>query len=216
LTGSFGDGDVVGVAFFQSAAGDADEGGALAQFFEVFRSDITHAAAKTAEKLEDGIGERTAIGHPCLDALGDELAGRILAVTIARAFAHRLERAHPAVFFPGASLIVDGLAGAFAATGEERSQHDDVSPRRHRFDDVTRVTDAAVGDERDALFAADHGDILNRGELRQPDPGDHARRADRSGTDPDLHGRCARRDKIGGPLGGDDVPGNDGSGKFAA
>jgi hypothetical protein len=108
-----GDDDIVRVAFFETTGGDADETGFGAEFVERVGPDVAHAAAQAADELEDDFGKRALVGHAGLDAFGDELAGAVLAVAVARAFAHGFEAAHAAVFFEGAALPLDHVAGAF-------------------------------------------------------------------------------------------------------
>ncbi len=110
-------------------------------------------------------------------------------------------RGIPSRFGPGSGPS----PGTLAAPGEERTQHDEVGPGGHGLDEVARITDPAIGDERHALGPAHRSDRLDRAELRHPDAGDDAGGADRSGPDSDLHRGGSRGDQVARAFGGDDV-----------
>src|SRR6478609_5564857 len=106
--------DVMDVALAQAAGGDADEAGAFAEFGEGGGTDVTHAGLEAAHELEDDVGERPFVRDAAFDAFGDEFAGAVLAVAIARAFLHGSDGTHAAVGFEPAALRLHRLAGAFA------------------------------------------------------------------------------------------------------
>src|SRR5262245_51124389 len=81
----------------------------------------------------------------CTAALEIEL---VLEVAIAAAASHRADRAHAAILLVAAALEQDQLTRAFVGAGEEIPGHHAARAARERFDDVTRVADAAVGDDR--------------------------------------------------------------------
>src|SRR4029453_17914914 len=87
----FGDDDIVGVAFPESAGRDADELGVGAQIVEVAGADIAHPGPQSAHELENDVAERTTIRHARLNAFSDKFAGRVLAVAVTRSAAHRFE-----------------------------------------------------------------------------------------------------------------------------
>src|SRR4029079_12340763 len=114
--------------------------------------------AQAADELVDVIAQAALEGHHAFDAFGDELGlvlDRALAVALLRAADHRALGAHAAVDLVAAALVDHHFAGAFLAAREEAPDHHHGGPRGDRLGDVSRVADAAVGDDRHARRARD-------------------------------------------------------------
>ena len=75
--------------------------------------------------------------------------------------------------------------GTLLGAREHRSHHHARRAGGERLDDVARILDAAVGDDRNVARPFDR--VEHRGELRNSDAGDDARRADRARPDADFH-----------------------------
>ena len=89
VVGSFlGDVDIVGMALFETCAGDADKLCFLLQLGDSGSTAVTHTGAQTAHQLVDGLADRSAIGNTTLDAFGNELLGAGLEVTVGGALVH--------------------------------------------------------------------------------------------------------------------------------
>ena len=73
---------------------------------------------------------------------------------------HGRQRTHATVFFETASLIDDDFAWAFVHPCQQIAHHDTSRPCRQGLDDVSRVAQAAIGDDRHPVFGsslnADH------------------------------------------------------------
>jgi len=157
---------------------------------------VAHPAAQPADHLEEHVGHRALVGHAPLDALGDELLRAhlaVLEVAVGRAVLHGGERAHAADHLEAAPLHEDPLAGALLGAGEHRAHHHRLGAGGERLDDVARVLDAAVGDDRHVAGPLDR--VHHRGELRHAHAGDDARGADRAGAHADLDRVDAARDQ---------------------
>ena len=191
-----GDLDVVGMALLAAGCGDPHEPGPGAQRLEGGRAGVAHAAAQPAHQLVDDLSERAGVGHPTLDALGDELARRRAdggrgsglgtRIAVGAEALHRAERAHAPVALVPASLEQLHLARALLGAGEERAEHHRPGAGGDRLDDVAGVRDAAVGDHRHATPPGPPGRVPDRRQLGHPGPADHARGADRARAHADL------------------------------
>jgi hypothetical protein len=124
------------MAFFEAAGGDSHEAGLGAELVEGIGTHIAHARTKAADELENDFSKRALEGHTSLDAFRHELAGAILTVAVPCPFAHGFEAAHATVFFEGAPLPFDHVAGAFGRSSEEGAEHDEIGTTGEGFDDV--------------------------------------------------------------------------------
>src|SRR6185437_12353283 len=86
-----GDLHIVHVRFAHTGAGDAHELRLLAHLFDIRAPAIAHRCAQTAHQLMHDRAQRTAIGHPALDAFRHQLVGcgLFLEIAIGRAALHR-------------------------------------------------------------------------------------------------------------------------------
>ena len=69
-------------------------------------------------------------------------------VTVFGPLLHGLQTPHTPVAFEATALINDGLAGALFRSSQHASDHHAVATTGQRLGDVTRVANAAVGDQR--------------------------------------------------------------------
>ena len=121
-----------------------------AQLVDRRAADVAHAAAKTADHLEQHVAHGAAIRHAPLDALGHQLLRRQLAlleVAIGASVLHRRETAHAAHHLEAASLEQERFARALLRAGEHRAHHHARRARGERLHGVARVLDAAVRDD---------------------------------------------------------------------
>src|SRR5690606_18895747 len=145
------------------------------------------------------------------DALGHELLARrpLLVVAIARAFAHRPERAHAAIGLVRAPLVDLDLARRLVGAGEQTPDHHRVRAGRDGLGDVAREPDAAVGDDADVRARERLGHVRYRRELRDAHARDDAGGADRAGADADLDRVRAGLAQIARRVPGRDVAADD-------
>ena len=133
-------------------------------------------------------GERAAIRDTAFDAFGHQfvcVAG-VLEIAVFRAFFHCAQRAHAAVAFVAAALEEFGFARGFFGAGEQTAEHDRGCAGDDGFADIARITDAAVGDQRNAVLQG-CGDHRHGGDLRHADTGHDPRGADRTRANADFH-----------------------------
>src|SRR5690606_19209753 len=145
--------------------------------------------------IDDG-DHAALVCHAAFDAFGNKLVdvvGGVLEVTVGRAFGHGAQAAHAAVGLVGTALIQHHFAGGFFGTGEHAAHHAGGGPRSERLGDVARITDTAIGNERNARAVKRLGDVGNGGDLGYA----HARN-DAGGAD----GTCAGTDLDGVGAGG--------------
>src|SRR5260370_21315338 len=117
----FGDEDVVDVAFPLARLAHADEFRSPAQFHETRGPHVAHSGLHSANQLLDIRSKRSAMRYTALDSFGHEraLGNSLLAAAIAHPFAHRAQRAHPAVELVRASLVESRLAGTLLGSREQ-------------------------------------------------------------------------------------------------
>src|SRR3954451_18679818 len=120
--------DVVRVALGEPGGGDPGELAALLQLGDGGRTGVAHAGPAGADQLVGHPGQRAAVGHLALDALGDELVvgedvvGEVPVPAeglVAPALLHGPQRAHAPV---GLVLLAVGehqLAGGLLDAGEQ-------------------------------------------------------------------------------------------------
>ncbi len=137
------------------------------------------------------------------------------AVAVAGQALHRPQRAHAPVLLEAAPFVDDHLAGRLVQAGQQAAQHHGVGAGGQGLDDVARVPDAAVGDDRGAPAVGLFGAVLDGGDLRHAHAGHDARRADRAGAHAHLDHVGAGGDQVAGALGGDDVAGDQGQVRVA-
>src|SRR5258708_559271 len=144
--------DVVRIALGQARAGDLGEP-CLLQLRDGPRAADPHGRPQTPGQLVGHRAQRSAVGHPALDALRHQLVLAehvVLEVPVLRerpaalAVAHCPDRAHPPAQLVLFALDDDHLAGALLAPGQQAAQHHGVGPGRDRLGDGTRVLHAAV------------------------------------------------------------------------
>src|SRR5207302_8560385 len=164
-------------------------------------------------------GNRAVIGHLTLDAFGNQLVvGQdvILEVAVFRVGPrltprlHRTERTHAAVRLELLSVDEDQLAGRLVTARQKRAEHDGVSTGCDCLGDVTRIGNAAVGDDRNACLTRDRCDVVDSGELWYANTGYDARRTYRARSYATLHrvGTCGDerlRGRRRGDVAADDV-----------
>ena len=144
--------NVVRMAFRQPRAGNLDELAVLAQVVDVLRTAVAHAGADAANHLINGICERSLIRHTALDAFRNVLLVVCLEVAVAGALTHSAQRAHAAVDLELSALIELVLAGGLLAACNKGAEHNNACACCERLDDITAVLDAAVCDNRNAVF----------------------------------------------------------------
>src|SRR5256885_14098715 len=192
--------DVVRVTLLETSRRDADELGSL-QATDVRRAHVAHRRAQSTEQLMSNRGNRAVIGHLPLDAFGNQLVvGQdvVLEVAVFRVGPrltprlHRTERTHAAVRLELLSVDEDQLAGRLVTSREKRAEHDGVSTGCDCLGDVTRIGNAAVGDDRNACLTRDRCNVVDSGELWYANTGYDARRTYRARSYATLHrvGTC--------------------------
>src|SRR5512137_296395 len=75
VRGLLDDDHVVDVALLETGRRDAHEARLAPELRDVPRAKVAHAALQAAHQLEHVHGHRALVGHPPLDALGNELLG---------------------------------------------------------------------------------------------------------------------------------------------
>ena len=146
---------------------------------------VAHARAKTAHELVDHLLHTTFEGNATGDAFGHQLLHTLhtaLEIAVFRAVFHGFERAHATISLELTTVEYDGFAGAFLASGHERTDHHAVSACGQSFHHIARIAESAVGNEghTGAFESACH--VVDCGELRHADAGHHACGANRSRT----------------------------------
>ena len=122
---------------------------------------------------------------------------------------HRAHRPHAAVALVAAALDQLHLAGALLGAGEQRSDHDGRGAGGDRLDDVARVRDAAVGDDRDAELLRPPGGEPDGRELWHAGAATPRASCRSSRADADLDGVGARVGERLDAFFGDHVAGDD-------
>src|SRR5471032_1232089 len=178
------------VALAQAGRGDAHELRLGAQLFDAVAAGVAHAAAQSADHLEDVHGQRTLVRHASFDAFRHELQiFRVgLEVAVLRTLLHGADGAHSAVRLVRAYLEENDVARGFLGAGEERADHHRVRAGRERLDDVSRVLDATVGDAGDAELHGRLHAAVDCADLRNTHAGHNPSGADGAGTYADLDG----------------------------
>src|SRR5690606_1677328 len=166
-----GDLDVVGMALAVPGLGDPHEAAVGPQALDVGGTAVAHAGPQPADQLVHRLRQRAAVGNAALDAPGHGRRGVILEVAVAGPRLHGAQRAHAPVDLVGATLVDLQFAGALLGAGEEAADHDAGSAGGDGLDDVARVADAAVGDDRHAVTVGLAGAVVDGGDLGHPDPG---------------------------------------------
>src|SRR5690606_8722806 len=116
---------------------------------------------------------------------------------------------HAAVGLVGTALIQHHFAGGFFGTGEHAAHHAGGGPRSERLGDVARITDTAIGNERNARAVKRLGDVGNGGDLGYAHARNDARGADGTWADTDLDGVGAGVNQCARCSGRGDVAAND-------
>ena len=204
------------VALAGTGSRDPNQLGLLLQFGNRRAAAVTHSGSQPAHHLVDHRRGAALVGDASFDAFGHQLVRRpatleielVLEVAVAAAFPHGTDRSHAAVFLVGPSLKQDQLARALVSAGEQVADHRAARPDGQRLDDVARVADATVGDDRNVAGGGGAGAVHDRADHRHADAGDHAGRADRAGTDADLDGVHAGVDESERRFGGGNVAGD--------
>src|SRR3569833_3284772 len=209
--------DVVRVTRGEPGGGDAGQLAALLQLGDGGRTGIAHPGAETTDELVGHAGQRPAVGHLPLDALGDELVvgqdvvGEVAvpAVGLVAALLHRAQRAHAAVGLVLLAVHENQLTQGLLDPGEQATDHHGVRAGDQNQNKNPGVLQAAVGDHRDTVGPGGETRLVDGGDLRDADTGDHAGGADRARPDADLHRVHAGVDQRLGPGPGGDVPTDD-------
>src|SRR5690606_34099582 len=201
-----GDLHVVDVALALARAGDLHELRPGAHLLDGGTADVAHGGAQAADQLVDHAGQRAAVRHAALDALGHQLVGRggLLEVAVLGALLHGPDRAHAAVALVAAALVELGLARGLLGAGEQPADHDRGGAGGDGLADVAGVADAAVGDQRDAVLER-AGDHVDGGDLRHAHARHDAGGADGARPHAHLHGIGARVHQRQRGVAGDDV-----------
>src|SRR5262249_4961096 len=145
---------VVRGRFLLASGRHADVTGFLLQIGQRLRPEVAHAGLNAAHQVAEHVVHRTGNFLERLDALGGDLAHRVvLVVTLSRGRAglHRGVRTHAAVLFVELAGNFHDFARRFTAAGEQAAEDDRVG-EGERLDDVARLRDAAVGDDPDAFL----------------------------------------------------------------
>ena len=100
---------------------------------------------KAAEQLEDGVAQRTLVGHAAFHAFRNKLLRILLEVAILAALLHRCEGAHAAIDLELTTLIDFQRARRFLGARQQAAQHDGRAARRNRLHHIAGILDAAVG-----------------------------------------------------------------------
>ena len=198
------------MALAHPGGGDLHEFGSVAHVFDGFAAAIAHARPQAAGHLVDDGHQRAFVRDAAFDALGHQLVGiriaggRFLEVAVRAPLLHCADGAHAPVTLVAAPLEQHDLAGRLLGAGEHAAHHHSAGAGRDRLRDVTRIADAAVGDQWNAAAAQRRRDIVDGRDLGHADSGDDPGGADRTGADADLHSvRACFRQRQRGGAGGD-------------
>ena len=184
------------VGFAEAGSGDADEARFLSEFFDGVGTDVAHAGFEATDELVGESGKRTFVSNPPFDTFGDGLTafGAFLRIAIGGACFHGAGGTHAAIRLESTTLIENGFAGSFFGAGEEAANHNGAGAGGDSFGDVSRIFDAAIGDDGDVgAFGSARG-FHDGGELRNTGTGDDAGGADGARTDTDLQAINSQRD----------------------
>ena len=117
------------------------------------RSAVTHTCAETAYELVHHLGQSTLVrnlGHDTLRYEFLDVLFHILEITVLGTELHGFKRTHTAVGLELTAVEDDGLSGRLLDSGEKRAGHDGVRAGGQSLDDITRIADTSVGDNRNA------------------------------------------------------------------
>ena len=197
------------MALSEGGGGDLDEPAVLLQFVDGMRAAVAHAGTDAANQLEHGVLYRSLIGDAAFHAFRHQLLGVGLEVAVLAAVFHGGDGAHAAVYLVLSSLVQFEGSGALVAACEDASHHADVSAGGDGLGHVSGILDAAVRDDRDAVFLRYLIGLHDRRYLRHADTGDYAGGADGAGADAHLYRIRSRFDQGLRALAGGDVSGDD-------
>ena len=175
------------MAFRQAGSGDLDELAVLPQVINGLRSAVSHTGAQAANHLEDGVCQRSLVGHTAFHAFGNQFLLALLEITVLGTHGHGREAAHAAIDLEGTALIDFHGSGALLGTGQQAAQHNAASTRCQGLGDIAGILDAAVRDHAHAVFVSFFRTVGNGCDLRNTDTGNHTGRADGTGADTNLH-----------------------------
>src|SRR3712207_2533292 len=141
--------DVVRVALHQAGRGDPGQLTTLLQVGDGLRARIAHGRAQPADELVRDAGQRTAVGHLALDALGDELRSEehavgevaVAAEGLVAALLHRAQRPHAAVGLVLLAVDEDQLARRLLDAGEQPADHHRVRAGDQRLRSEEHTTE---------------------------------------------------------------------------
>src|SRR5213594_2482009 len=177
--------DVVDVALAGAGRRDANELRLPLQLGNRGAAGVAHAGAQSSHELVDHRGNAALVRDTPFDALRYELVASaagleiefVLKVPVAAAAAHGADRSHPAVLLVAASLEQDQLARALIGAREQVSDHRAARADGNGLDDVARVPNASIGDDRNVPGGSRARALHDGADHRHPDAGDDARRA---------------------------------------
>ncbi len=87
------------------------------------------------------------------------------AVTVFAIALHGSQAAHSAIFFKTTAFIQDYFTRSFFQGCQQTAQHHQIGAARDRFDDITGIFDAAIGNDRDIKWTRSTGAVINGSHL---------------------------------------------------
>lgn len=105
--------------------------------------------------------------------------------------------------------MVKVFTGGFSGTSQKTAHHDCRGTESQCLDNVTDVTDTAIGNGRNAKLARKFGNLVDSSSLTATTGHDFLSDTDGAGAHTDTETVSASSDQVGSLLAGNDVSGND-------
>src|SRR5690606_26382926 len=126
---------------------------------------VAHRSTHPTHQLVNDGDDAALVRHAAFNTFRHEFVDvivRILEITVRRTVGHGAYTAHTPVRLVRAPLVQDDLAWRFFGSGEHAAHHAAGRTRGERLGNVTRITDAAIRDERNAGAIERFSHIGNR------------------------------------------------------
>ncbi len=162
----------------------------ILQFLDRARAAIAHARTQTANVLHHHFRQRAFVWNTPFDTFRHQffnIVFHILEVAIFGALLHRTQRTHTAIHLEFPTFVDDRLARRFFNTGKQATCHDGACPGGNGFDNIARVANAAVANDRHARTFDALRRLHNSCQLRYANARNHTGGANTTRTNPDFH-----------------------------
>ena len=152
------------MAFGKAGIGNPDKFAVFPQIVHSLCTAVSHAAAKTADHLENGVCKCSLVRNTAFHAFRNKFLCTFLT-----------------------SLVDFHCAGRFLRTGQQAAEHDAAAACGNCLCNISGIFDSAVRNNTDTVFVGLFGTVGNRGNLGNADTGNNPRGTDGSRTDADLN-----------------------------